>query len=251
MNVPITASIDLAPLANVELPQTTRKLRTFASLGSAGALAAASFLAWRIAPRVASRRHPSRALWWTIGAASVASVAIARWQLQRLFAAEPDYAIESNRGPLEIRRYAPMRIARTSVAGEWTYALNEGFDRLANFIFGGNGDNKRIAMTAPVLGARESNGGYRVAFITPKGVEPPTPDDSRVTLDSVPERRIAVLRFNGRHDARTIETKKRELIAAATTAGLTPRGEASFAGYDPPTTLPILRRNEVWLEVDG
>ena len=252
MNVPVLPPVDLAPLANLSLDKKNSGVVTVASTAMvAGAVA---ILAWRLAPYVAHQRKlaraRSRAPWIAFGIGAMAAGVVVRWQLQRLFAGEPDQNVEERRGSLEIRRYASQRIARTTVEGTWEHALDKGFGRLAGFIFGGNAEKKRISMTSPVTSARDGDG-YRVAFLMPDGVEAPAPDDSRIALDEVPARRVAVLRFNGRWDGEFIEAKKRELVAAAEEAGLTHKGEPLFAAYDPPSTLPVLRRNEVWVEVEG
>ncbi len=189
---------------------------------------------------------------WIVGGAGLAALGlgVARWQLQRLFAKEPPHELEELRGDLEIRRYAPIAIARTTVEGAWEDALDAGFSRLAHFIFRGNAEKKKIRMTSPVMGMREGTG-YRFAFVMPEAVDTPSPTDDRVALDRVPARRVAVLRFNGRYDSASVEAKKRELVATAEENGYVTRGEATFAGYDPPSTLPMLRRNEVWVEIEG
>jgi hypothetical protein len=46
-----------------------------------------------------------------------------------------------------------------------------------------------------------------------------------------------------------VAEKSQALLEAVERAGLRTRGEPEFAGYDPPTTLPFLRRNEVWIEL--
>jgi hypothetical protein len=41
----------------------------------------------------------------------------------------------------------------------------------------------------------------------------------------------------------------KQLLDSARDHEIEVRGEPAFAGYDAPSTLPILRRNEVWVEV--
>ena len=84
----------------------------------------------------------------------------------------------------------------------------------------------------------------------PEGVDV-SPEDSRIDVHVLPARRVAVLRFRGRHDARSIELHKRELARALVMNHLRPRGEATFAVYNPPWTLPLLRRNELWVELEN
>ena len=248
MNLPALPPVDLANMKN--LAQLAKK-----EAGGSSAiplactlLAAAGVLAWRLAPMIRPRRR-SYGGWWMAGA-GLAAVGLARWQLQRWFSPEPAYEVEGARGELELRRYPAVRVAATTVDGTWEYALNEGFARLAGFIFGRNARHERITMTAPVLGTGDRDG-YRLTFVMPAGVAPPAPDDARVEVGELPSRRVAVLRFSGRHDAEAIASHKRELAHALALNGLHPRGEATFAGYDPPTTLPVLRRNELWVEIEG
>jgi hypothetical protein len=258
MNLPVSPTVNLANLANLAgvaslekmAPgaKARRRVRIGAPVGLA-LLAAAGVAVWRLASIERERQRAKRRNLWLAGGASVALLAVARWQMQRLFAAEPAHEVEMKRGALEVRRYPSVRIAQTTVEGHWDQALNEGFSRLAGFIFGGNEGQKKIAMKSPVLGTGDADG-FRVAFVMPEGVTPSTPDDTRVALGELPARRVAVLRFNGRYDASAIEEHKRELAHALTANGLHPRGEVSFAGYDPPSTLPLLRRNELWVELD-
>jgi len=203
----------------------------------------------------------------------VASAALARWQLARLFTQHPDYALEGQIGPLEIRRYAPHCVAETRVsAASWDMALSEGFRRLAGYVFGGNRRFTRSAalpgaparaegaetldMTSPVnmRPERPENlaRSYLVSFNMPAGRTPaslPVPNDLRVSVTTQPARRVAVLRYRGRYNGTTVAKKVAELLDYVRKAGLKQRGEPEFAGYDPPYTLPLLRRNEIWLDL--
>jgi hypothetical protein len=205
----------------------------------------------RVSRRRLQVRGARRQQSWVAAGLGIAALGVARWQLARLFTPTPSYEVEERRGPLEIRRYERLWLAQTTVTSlSWDEALDEGFRRLAHFIFGANNDKKRIAMTSPVTATREG-ANTDVAFVMPEGVVPPSPDDARIRFTEVPARRVAVLRFKGRYDEDTVDAKKSELVATAEEAGYVGQGEPAFAGYDPPTTLPALRRNEVWLEIEG
>lgn len=195
---------------------------------------------------------------------------LARWQLARWFTEEPDYIVEERIGPLEIRQYRERVIAQTQIDDpDWDHALNEGFRRLAGYIFGGNQSQarERIAMTAPV---NVAPGGQRIAMTAPVNAGPsqrgwtitftmpanrtldslPSPKDSRVTLKTIEPVRIASLRFRGRYDSGNVMAAFDRLRELVRQAGLETAGEPQFAGYDPPTTIPLLRRNEVWVALE-
>jgi len=191
-----------------------------------------------------------------------------RWQLARLFTDQPAYQVEERIGGLEIRRYAPQVTAHTQIDGaSYDAAVQQGFRRLAGYIFGDNFNGEKLAMAAPVttkaaasekIGMSspvitESEGrGYKMSFMMPPGrtVESlPLPNDTAVELDEVPERRVAVLRFTGTYHGEQVEAREQELMRMVKAAGLQALSAPMFAGFDSPTTLAFLRRNEVWVEV--
>jgi len=180
---------------------------------------------------------------------------LTRWQLARLFSEKARYRIESLDGNFEVRQYAPRVQAETVLnAAPWKQSLNEGFDRLAHYIFGGNSRSMKIAMTAPVLvtvGAMD-RATRTVAFKMPDS-EPfetlPAPNDRQITLRRIPARRVAALTYRGRYGAEVPAKKRQQLLSRVRAAGLLPIGDVTFAGYDAPWTLPWLRRNEVQVEI--
>jgi hypothetical protein len=253
MNIPAPPPVSLASLRNLSSIEKKRTKRRATVPVATALLTAAGVLSWRLAPLLLRRRRRTLggALWIAGGAAAsaAASAGFMLWQLPRFFTPQPSYEVELRRGNFEVRRYAAMRIAATTVDKTWSEALNEGFRRLAGFIVGGNRAHAQLGMTTPVLGTGDGSG-FHFAFVLPPGAPAPAPEDARVGLDEIPARRVAVLRFSGRHDASTIASHKGELTHALVTNGLTPRGEATFAAYDPPSTLPLLRRNELWVEIE-
>lgn len=186
------------------------------------------------------------------GGATALGLGLARWQLQRLVSEEPAYDVEQRIGQLEIRRYHPYVVAQTTVhSDDINAALETGFDRLFAYLRGGNIEGEKLPMTSPVCTAHE-NGGYTVSFVMPAGRvlrSLPRPDDSRVSLVDHDTHRVAVLTYRGRYNAEAIELHAHELSDLVAKANLTSFGAPSFAGFDPPTTLPILRRNEIWIDL--
>lgn len=212
----------------------------------AGALAGALGVGAAVSALTESRRAGLIA-----GGAALALAGALRWQLQRWFTDQPAYEVEERIGDLEIRRYAPRVEARTWIEAPFHDALQQGFRRLAGYIFGGNEGDDHIAMTTPVA-SRPADSGHLVMFTMPPGkalADLPRPDDPNVELREVPARRVAVLKFRGRYRADRVEAQARRLRDLASEAGLPTKGEPLFAGYDPPMTLPFLRRVEVWLEL--
>ena len=186
------------------------------------------------------------------GSLTALALGAVRWQLSRWFTPTPAYEVEGQAGALELRRY-PLRIeacAELDVA-DFERALDRGFGRLACYVFGANVTDEDLAMTTPAITTMH-DGTYTMAFVMPPGRSIgslPAPDDPRITLREAPERRVAVLTFNGRFTRHNVERHERELLRQVVDAGLVTRGSVGFAGYDSPATLPFLRRNEVWIEI--
>jgi DNA gyrase inhibitor GyrI len=118
-----------------------------------------------------------------------------------------------------------------------------------------NDTSEKIAMTAPVLMAPESEGVWKMAFSMPSKYTMqslPKPLDPNVTLVEVPAKKFAVIRFSGSYD----DLEKRRNKAGDLSKWLSKQSQYKvvsapvFAGYDPPFTLPFLRRNEVLIEIE-
>jgi len=156
----------------------------------------------------------------------------------------PDYKVAEKDGKFEVREYPAMTVART--------AMGDGdFMRLFRFISGGNEAEQKIAMTAPVL-VQHKGEDSGMSFVVPREVaakKVPAPKASDVSVDEMPAAKFAVFTYSGRRtDANEAEALAK-LRAWAEKKNLNTEGEPMFAYYDPPWTLPFMRRNEVMLRV--
>jgi len=164
---------------------------------------------------------------------------------------EPSFSRVHAYEEFEVRDYAPHVIAQTKLSGSYRESLGAGFRRLANFIFGGNTSGASIAMTAPV-GSMSTGQGWTVTFSMPSAYTMqtlPRPRDGRVELVEVPARRVAVLKFSGWVSHDKMQAKEKLLREQLAREGLRATGPAVLAQYNPPWTLPFLRRNEILIPV--
>jgi hypothetical protein len=61
---------------------------------------------------------------------------------------------------------------------------------------------------------------------------------------------VPVVRYSGSSNENAIEQKTIQLKQWIAANDLTPVSEPRWAGYNPPWTLPFLRRNEVMMDVN-
>ena len=175
------------------------------------------------------------------------------------------YELVSKQGDIEVRLYPPLIIAEAEVAGDRKTAINEGFRIVADYIFGNNISKKNVAMTAPVVQqqsekiamttpvTQEGNQGHwKVRFVMPASYTMetlPKPNNDAVKLVEVPAKRFAVIRFSGMAGEASLKDHTDELRTFITSKKLNAMSPPSYAFYNPPWTLPFLRRNEVMIEV--
>jgi len=179
----------------------------------------------------------------------------------------PYTVLEQAKG-YEVRLYPEHIVAQTTVEGSYSDALNTGFGIVAGYIFGGNTKQESIAMTAPVV--EKTAGSEKIAMTAPVvaslegeshtisfGMPSsytletlPTPNDSRVEIVTVPEMKMAVLRFSWFRTDGRIQSKKEELLSALARDGVTVSGLVQYAGYNAPWTPPWMTRNEVLVEIN-
>lgn len=184
---------------------------------------------------------------------------------------EPRHTVEQAVNGLQIRRYDPRIAAETVVADTEEGARNRGFRRLAGYIFGANHANFKIAMTAPVGQQRgQAGAGERIAMTAPVSQEAgsegdwvirffmpakwtldtlPAPNDETVKLVTVPAETFAVLRFTGDRGPGAIASHTDELLRLLDDTEFRQAGPPVAWFYDPPWTVPWLRRNEVAVPV--
>ncbi len=180
---------------------------------------------------------------------------------------QPRYTVATKDGDYEIRLYEPYVVAEVVVSGDQGASVQKGFRKLAGYIFGGNAGNAKISMTAPVS---QQPAGEKIAMTSPVSQSPsgegrwtvrfmmpsaytlqnlPRPNDPDIRFRSEPGREMAVVRFSGVAREPNYLERSKDLRAWASKKGLTLKGDAALAQYDPPWTLWFMRRNEVQIEI--
>ena len=180
---------------------------------------------------------------------------------------EPAFTVVQITDVFEVRQYAPYLVAEVLVPGPVNEAGSQGFNLLGGYIFGKNKGERKLEMTAPVtqqaappvklemtapVTQTATPGGFLVQFVMPKGytlATLPEPLDARVKLREVPGGRVAVIRFSGTWSQSTYDEHLEKLRSALAAAGMATTGEPVSSRYNSPFSLPFLRRNEIWLNL--
>ncbi len=204
-------------------------------------------------------------MWWLLAFVAVVLLGAALWGPIVSNVEHPKYTLIERSGNIEICDYAPMIVAETEVTGERREAISKGFRLIANYIFGNNTAAQKIPMTAPVTqqgsekiamtapvtqqGAGKS---WRVRFVMPSKYTMetlPKPNNPTVELKEIPGKRFAAIRFSGMGGQDSLEHHTKEVDEFLSAKNLTPLSPPTYAFYNPPWTLPFLRRNEVMVEL--
>ncbi|RBP11316.1 SOUL heme-binding protein [Roseiarcus fermentans] len=173
---------------------------------------------------------------------------------------EPPYTVVLSDGDFQIRDYPALTIAEVTVRAPRNEAGNAGFRKLAGYIFGGNAEKRKIAMTAPVIeasaGGADDKGRAREAwtirFVMPQGLtldRLPKADDPDIRMHETPATRYAALRYSGLAGDDTVAARTRDLQAILKARNLEPTGAPLLAFYDPPWTPWFMRRNEILIPI--
>ena len=189
-------------------------------------------------------------------------------------AEEPQYEVVLADGDIEARSYESYAVAWTTAPGSFDEAVRTGFQRLFGYITGANVSASDIAMTAPVLTEPEileagaivaapqrdeemdepttligpGIDGWSIGFVLPAGYTAetaPVPTGVDIVVSDVTARCVASIRFSGTLGSDAGEAQRQKLARWIETRGLEHEGDWQMAGYNPPWTIPMLRRNEV------
>jgi len=180
---------------------------------------------------------------------------------------EPSYRVLSVDGNIQIRLYQPMLIAETVIEADYSQAGKIGFNRLARYIFGGNVQNKEMSMMTPVF--RESigqignmnettqhapnNSKWVMSFVMPPSFDLttlPEPSDPLIIIESIPAKKVAILRYAGSLNQERMSEYSQILLAWLDERHIKRLSSPRSAAYDPPWTIPSLRRNEIHIDIE-
>jgi hypothetical protein len=160
-----------------------------------------------------------------------------------------------------------MIVAETEASGERDKAINQGFRTIAAYIFGNNSSAQKVAMTSPVTQqagekiamtapvTQQGDGHvWHVRFVMPANYTMetlPKPNSPAIKLKEMGQRRFAVIQFSGLASKESLKRHTEELNSFISAKKLQVLSAPTFAFYNPPWTLPFLRRNEVMVEIAG
>ena len=189
---------------------------------------------------------------------------------------EPKFTLLEKSEPFELREYAPQIVAEVSVTGDLDSASSQGFRLIAAYIFGQNQVSEKIAMTTPVgIESSSESKSAKIAMTTPVGIQAdqtdkgadqlwtvsfvmpseytidtlPKPLNSQVKIRQIPAEKKAVIVFSGFYDEDKVMEKTKSLEGWVKSKNWQVLGAPQFARYNPPWTLPFMRRNEILIQV--
>jgi DNA gyrase inhibitor GyrI len=216
-------------------------------------------------PLVWKKKMSKKMVLWVIAALLLLGAAI--WAPIVSNVEPARYQIVDLNDNTEIREYPSAIVAETEVSGERNEAISQGFRTIADYIFGNNTSAQKVAMTAPVTQQRvgelamaapvtQQGDGltWRVRFFMPAGLTIetlPRPNNPNVKLKELSGKRFAVIRFSGVASQESLKLHTEELNRFVRGKHLNALSSPAYAFYNPPWTLPFLRRNEVMVEIAG
>ena len=206
-------------------------------------------------------------MWSAIAVLAAALLGAALWGPLVSNVEQPKYKVVESSDNIEIRDYAPMIVAEAEVFGDRREAIGKGFRIIADYIFGNNTASRKLAMTAPVtqqvsekiamtapVTQKGAGNSWKVHFVMPSNYTMetlPTPNNPAVKLKEIGGKRFAAIRFSGMGGTDSLKRHTKELDYFLSAKSFTPLSPPTFAFYNPPWTLPFLRRNEVLIEVSS
>ena len=176
---------------------------------------------------------------------------------------KPDYKVIQSEQNIEIRQYEPMIIAEVEVDGKREDAIRDGFRLIADYIFGNNTVEQNISMTAPVQQKEKiamtspvqqqlAGKSWQISFVMPSEYSMeslPVPNNNRVRLKEILAKKFVVIEFSGSNSNENVIGHENQLMKYIKANQINIIGSPKYAFYNAPLTLPLLRRNEVMIEI--
>jgi hypothetical protein len=171
----------------------------------------------------------------------------------------PLYKVVETCEPYEIREYPGYMVASTTMEDAEDLAMTggAGFNTLATYLFGGNDQAKPMSMTTPVTTTSSGDMRFYLSGGATADLLPQPLENAGVLLEEIPPARLAVRTFTGFVTDGEIARQKDTLLSNLELDGveLDVAHGASVPHlifqYNPPYTLPMVRRNEIAVPVVG
>ncbi|MDI9354864.1 MAG: heme-binding protein [Cyanobium sp. MAG06] len=173
---------------------------------------------------------------------------LALWTLYGYFSSkveQAEYKVIKKTSDYEIREYSPHIIAEVILDGDYNESMSKGFSIIAKYIFGDNKEKADISMTAPVMVKNNPNNKEikenSVSFVMPKSYNInnlPKPEDSRIKIIAVSDKKYLVKNFLGYRSENKIKKEQNNLSLFAKENNLKIGEDFIYAGYNPPWTPP-------------
>ena len=162
------------------------------------------------------------------------------------------YRVVKKEHGFEVRFYPKATFATIRSSGaNYKQVASSGFRKLAGYIFGGNNQNKSIAMTAPVR-MEMSEKGSAMSFVMPEKYDMaslPKPNDASVEIKQSEDSYAAVIAFGGYANDEKIDDYKNKLVALLQKKNIKIIGNFNFLGYNAPYQF-IGRKNEISIPIE-
>lgn len=161
------------------------------------------------------------------------------------------YQVIKKEKDFEIRKYPPATMATVSMdAKSYKELSSTGFRKLASYIFGGNNDQKNIAMTSPVhMDINDSQSS--MSFVMPSEYNRynlPKPDNSEIKIETTAEEYVAAIQFGGYANDKDIKKYADQLENSLKLNGIDYFGNFRFLGYNAPYQV-LDRKNEIIVSI--
>ena len=155
-------------------------------------------------------------------------------------------------GNFEISFYPSATMATIySNATDYKGLANNGFRKLARYIFGGNEQKQSISMTAPVRMSMNEKGSS-MSFVMPEKFDKgdlPTPNDKTIDIQKSKPVYVASISFSGYATDAKIKSNKEQLEQILKNKQIKMIGEYSFLGYNAPYQF-VGRTNEIIIPIE-
>ena len=166
----------------------------------------------------------------------------------------PKYKLLQKYDNFEIRDYGILITAYTIVNEDFRTSTYTGFRRVANYIFGGNSKEMKIAMTAPVITqiSEDNSKAHIIHFVMPSKHNLdtlPNPNLQNVNVHKESLGVVAVIKFGGWATEKRSNKFINTLLKELEENNIEVTGDIRVAQYDGPTTIPPFRKNEILIPV--